>query len=127
MQQGNLVFVPYSYVAVSATLAATGASNIQPLLIDSDADFELHYIAGTTTLDAATDFRPNNFTVQITDKNNSRIWSSAPIPQVTMLMMEARRPVLIAKRSNLNFAFVSTGASSLAATVVLHGYKVYPA
>lgn len=124
-QQDNAVFVPYSYVVTSGVLAATGASSTQPLLLDADADFELHYLAGTTDLDAATDFRPNNFSVQITDKNNGRLWSSGNVPQVTMLMLETRRPVLLAKRSNLNLNFLSTGASSLTATVVLHGYKVY--
>lgn len=126
-QQDNAVFVPYSYVVTSGVLAATGASSNQPLLLDADADFELHYMAVSTDLDAGTDFRPNNASVQITDKNNGRLWASGQIPQVVMLMLETRRPVLIAKRSNLNIIFLSTGASSLTATLTLHGYKVYSA
>lgn len=126
-QQDNAVFVPYSYVVTSGVLAATGASSNQPLLLDADADFELHYMAVSTDLDAGTDFRPNNASVQITDKNNGRLWASGQIPQVVMLMLETRRPVLIAKRSNLNIIFLSTGATSLTATLTLHGYKVYSA
>lgn len=126
-QQDNAVFVPYSYVVTSGVLAATGASSNQPLLLDADADFELHYMAVSTDLDAGTDFRPNNASVQITDKNNGRLWASGQIPQVVILMLETRRPVLIAKRSNLNIIFLSTGASSLTATLTLHGYKVYSA
>lgn len=123
----SYVFVPYSYTVTSGTLASTGASTQTPLVLDQDADFELHEIYGYSSLDAATDFRPNNFSVQITDKNNSRIWSSGQIAQVTIGVppWTLRRPVLLAKRSNLNFNFVSTGSSSLTATVVFHGYKVY--
>lgn len=125
--QNDAVFVPYTYVVTSGVLAATGASNTQPILFDADADFELHFIAGTTDLDNANDPRPNNFSAQITDKNNGRLWASGQVPQVTMLMLETRRPVLIAKRSNLNVNFINIGAGSLTATLVLHGYKVYPA
>jgi hypothetical protein len=124
----NFVFVPYSYTVASAAIS-TGQSNQQPLVLDQDADFELHEIYGFSSQDAATDFRPNNFTVQITDKNNSRIWSSDQIAQVTIGTppLTLRRPVLLAKRSNLNFNFamVAAAVTTKICTVVLHGYKVY--
>lgn len=124
----NYVFVPYSYTVSSASINH-GASNQQPLLLDQDADFELHEIYGFTDADAATDFRPNRFSVQITDKNNSRIWSSGQISQITFCVppLLLRRPVLLAKRSNLNFNFqnTTTATDNVIATVTLHGYKVY--
>lgn len=124
----NFVFVPYSYT-VSSSSINHGASNQQPLVLDQDADFELHEIFGYTDADAATDFRPNRFSVQITDKNNSRIWSSGQIAQVTLSSppLTLRRPVLLAKRSNLNFNFqnITAATDNVIATVVLHGYKVY--
>jgi len=127
-QAKNYVFVPYSYTLSSAAMNV-GASNQQPLLLDQDADFELHEIFGYSSVDNATDFRPNNFSVQITDKNNSRIWSSDPIAQVTISSppLFIKRPVLLAKRSNLNLNFQNITASTngIIATVVMHGYKVY--
>lgn len=128
IRQPNYVFVPYSYTVSSASINH-GASNQQPLVLDQDADFELHTIYGFTDADAATDFRPNRFSVQITDKNNSRIWSNDQISQITICVppLELKRPVLLAKRSNININFVNTTASTdnVTCTVVFHGFKVY--
>lgn len=128
-QNPGYIFTPYSYLVSSAAINA-GASNQQPLVLDQDADFELHQITGYAdpASDAATDILPNRFTVQITDKNNSRIWSSAQIGILAYNRQEfLRRPVLLAKRSNLNFNFVNATAATnnVICTVVLHGYKVY--
>lgn len=121
----NYIWVPYHYSVASAAMAGN-ASNQQPLVLDQDADFELHEITATSTVDNATDFRPNNFSVQITDKNNSRIWSNNRIPQVTYNpCWILTRPVLIAKRSNLNFDFLNLSGSTNTATIVLLGFKVY--
>jgi len=119
------IFVPYLYVAVSAALGANAAGQM-PLLFDEDADFELHWFTATSSLDNTNDPRPNNFSVQITDKNNSRIWSSARVPQVCFIpMWKLDRPVVISRRSNLNFDFLNlTGTAGEIATVTLHGFKV---
>lgn len=122
------VFVPYFYLVASASMAG-GGSNIQPLTLDQDADFELHEMTAYTNATAdSTDITPNRFSVQITDKNNSHIWSNARIDQAAFRpRYRMLRPVLLAKRSNLNFDFLNTTAgTTLIATVVLHGFKVYP-
>lgn len=122
----NFIFVPYSYVVVSNAINH-GASNMQPLLLDQDADFELHEVTGFADADVATEYRPNRFSVQITDKNNSRIWSSGQVAIVTMLPWTLRRPVLLAKRSNLNINFqnITAATDNMICTLVMHGYKVY--
>jgi len=118
------IFVPYSYIVTGATLSS-GASGQTPLLLDQDADFELHWVTATTDVDASTDFRPNNFSVQVTDKNNSRIWSSLRVPQVAFIpRWMLLRPVLLARRSNLNFDFLNLAGKNMTPTVVLHGFKV---
>lgn len=118
------IFVPYTYLAVGATLAQSASGQI-PLLLDQDADFELHWLTAYSDQDVATDFRPNNFTFQVTDKNNSRIWSSAPIGQVALIpRWVLARPVLLARRSNLNFQFYNLYAGNMTPTVVMHGFKV---
>lgn len=124
--QVNYTFTPYFYAVSSASMNG-GASNQQPLLLDADADFELHEVTAFTDADDATDFRPNNFSFQITDKNNSRIWSSARIQQVAFNPNYIlRRPVVLSRRSNLNFDFLNlTAATALIATVILHGFKIY--
>lgn len=126
MQQAQFVFVPYSYIVSSDSIDHT-ASNQQPLVLDADADFELHEIRGYTDQDAATDYRPNNFSVQVTDKNNSRIWSSDQIGQVAMEKLILTRPVLLAKRSNLLFDFtnITSATDGMTCTIVFHGFKVY--
>jgi len=120
------IWVPYSYVATSSSMASNAANQI-PLLLDQDADFELHKIWASSTLDAATEYRPNHFSVQITDKNNSRIWSNARVQETVWSQgYELHRPVLLAKRSNINFDFLNLdGSSANIATITFDGYKVY--
>ena len=121
----NYIFVPYFYVVTANQLAA-GASGQVPLLLDQDADFELHSLTAYTDQDGAANYRPNNFSVQITDKNNSRIWSNVRLAQVTMVpSYDLRRPVLLSARSNLSFDFLNlTAGTALYPTITLHGFKV---
>lgn len=126
-QQPPFVFVPYQYAVTTSSMNG-GASQIQPLVLDQDADFELHEITAATSNGAATDIRPNFFSVQVTDKNNSHILSNQRIQQVDFMpRMRLTRPVLFAKRSNLNFDFLNlTAGTALTATITFHGFKVYP-
>ena len=124
----NLIFVPFVY-RVDAILAALGQATVA-LQLDPDADFELHYIMGSSTQDAATNFYNNNFTVLPTDKGSSRFWANAAIPQKILCGpdnggLPLRRPVLIAAKSNLSFQFTdlaNNGANT--ATICLIGFKV---
>lgn len=122
------VFVPYTYVAISNSIGAN-ASAIVPLVLDMDYDFEMHYITGVTDVDTATDYRPNNFSLQISDKSNSRIWSSDRVPQVCMANaanngLRETRPVMLSRRSNLSLDILNLTSDSIVATVTLKGYKV---
>jgi hypothetical protein len=124
----NLIFVPYFY-RVDATLAALGSATVA-LQLDPDADFEMHYIMGSSTQDAETNFYNNNFSVTPSDKGSSRFWSNAAIPQKVICGpdnggLPLRRPVVIAAKSNLSFQFTdlaNNGANT--ATIVLVGFKV---
>jgi hypothetical protein len=124
-QQPRMIFIPYLYVAVGPTLAGN-ASGQTPLLFDEDADFELHWFTAVSSIDVATQFRPNNFSVQVTDKNNSRIWSSARVPQISFVpRWSLDRPVVISRRTNLNLDFLNlTATAGVIPTVILHGFKV---
>ena len=107
---------------------AGNGQGISPLVMDEDADFELHWILGSSTEDAATDYRANNFNLQITDKSNGRVWSSARVPQGHMSInqggMRFPRPVLLARRSSLSFDFLNLTANSMVATITLQGVKL---
>jgi len=123
----NLVFVPFSYT-VAAVLAANGSATV-PLQLDPDADFELHYISGFSTLDAVADPRPNNFSVQLADRGNSRFWSNDKISQSVLTAPQAGglkllRPVVIAAKTNMSFNFTNLSANANTATIVLVGVKV---
>jgi len=124
----NLIFVPFFY-RVDATLAALGSATVA-LQLDPDADFELHYIMGSSTQDVATNFINNNFTVSPTDKGSARFWSNAPIFQKVICgpdngALPMRRPVVIAAKSNLSFQFTdlrNNGANTC--SLILSGYKI---
>jgi hypothetical protein len=118
------IFVPYTYVATGATLAQNASGQI-PLLLDQDADFELHWLTAYSDADNPVNPRSNNFTFQVMDKNNSRIWSSLPVAEVALIpRWVLARPVLLARRSNLNFQFYNLYAGNMTPTVVMHGFKV---
>lgn len=123
----QFLFIPYQYVVISAALGGS-AQQIVPLLLDQDADFELHEIFGSSTLDGAADIRPNNFTVQISDKTNGRNWSDNQVPQRILARSDGgwvlSRPVLLAKRSNMAFNIVNLSADANTVTIVLSGVKV---
>ena len=125
----NYLFIPYSYSATSGQLAV-GASQTVPLLLDQDADFELWQIFALSSSDSAADIRPNNFTVQISDKTNGRLWSDGQTPQAVFARIpggyELKRPVLLARRSNLsiNFVNITTNAATLICSIQLLGAKV---
>lgn len=123
----NLIFAPYWY-RIDATLAGLGSA-VVALQFDPDADFELHYMMGQSTLDVATNFYNNFFTVAITDKGNSRIWSNANIPQKVLCGpdnggLPLRRPVLIAAKSNISFNFTNLNAGANTVSVIFTGFKV---
>jgi len=122
-----MMFIPYCYVVVSPALTGNG-SGIQTLVLDQDADFELHYLLGASSLDVNTNYRPNNFSVQITDKSSSRFWSSARVPQVHLGVnpgeLRLIRPVLLARRTNLQFDFLNLSGSANTVTITMIGSKV---
>ena len=123
----SLVFSPYVY-RVDATLSALGSATVS-LQLDPDADFEMHYIMGSASVDLATNFYNNNFTVQIIDKGNSRFWSNAPIFQKVLCGpdnggLPLRRPVLLAAKTNISFAFTDLNNNTNTVSLMLIGFKV---
>lgn len=124
LSQPRYIFVPYFYVAAGPSLAGNASGQI-PLVLDEDADFELHWMTATGSVDATNDPRPNSFSVLVTDKNNSRIWASARVPEIAFVpQYTLARPVLLSRRSNLNFDFLNLSGSTNTPTVTLHGFKV---
>lgn len=132
----NYLFIPYTYSAISAALNH-GASTTVPLLLDQDADFELHEIFGSSSADDVATanggmlaIRPNYFSVQISDKTNGRLWSDALLPQSIYARVpggyKLYRPVLLARRSNLSIQFTNTTAATdaMVCRIYLLGAKV---
>jgi hypothetical protein len=123
----NLIFSPYFY-RVDATCQALGSTTV-PLQLDPDADFELHYIMGSSTADSDTNFYNNNFTVTIADKGNSRFWSNNPIFQKVLCGpdnggLPIRRPVLLAAKTNLSFLITDLSNDTNTVSIIFHGFKV---
>jgi len=124
----SYLFIPFSIVVASPAIPANG-SLIVPVTLDQDGDFELHYILGTCSADTPANIFNNNFSVKITDKSNSRIWSSDYVPAVilcgpTNYSIPERRPVLIARKTNMSFDILNLTAGNNTVTLVLRGYKV---
>lgn len=123
------IFVPFTVVVVTAQIPA-GGSTITPFTLDQDADFEVHYITGSSSLDDNTKFFQNNFSCLITDKSNSRIWGSDRVPQIQGFGpwnsgLPMRRPVLLARKTNISFDVLNLiGGNPIVVTICLQGFKV---
>ena len=126
----NLEAIPFSYLISGGAIIASGTASAT-LTFASDSLFELHFFYGSSSLDAATDTRPNNFSVQITDQATGRQFSNARIPQ--RLMVERaeegfpeRRPIVFPRNTVFVFDFLNlSSASTNTPTIVLKGYKLF--
>jgi hypothetical protein len=128
MSDSNVIFIPYSFVVTPAAAIAGSGNTSVPVLISEDYDVELHEIWGTSSLDGATDIRPNNFAALITDKGNGRQWSDSQITQTVFSRVPAgytlQRPIVLAKKSNLNVQFYNLTNSTMTPTLVFIGAKI---
>lgn len=122
--------IPFWYLVSSGVL--TSSSSIQQTLIfQTDSFFELHSVFGVSTLDAATDYHPNNFSVQLTDQASGRQLSSNRIPQSILcspsnMGYRLTYPVKFPPGANLLCDFLNlSGSSSNTVSLVLNGYKVF--
>lgn len=105
--------VPFRY-SVSSGVMIASAQITQPLTLDAQSQFELHEIVGTSSADAETNAKENNFTVLIAQLNGQQ-WSSAPVPQQCICTQAQRGwlfklPVILPPRFQLTFAFADLGA-----------------
>lgn len=127
-QSTNVIFIPYSFIVTPTTAIGALAQQNVPVLISEDYDVEIHEIFGTSTSDGVTDIRPNNFTALITDKGNGRNWSDAPIPQTVFARvptgMTLQRPIVLARKSNLNVLFTNLVNGNMTPTLVFVGAKI---
>lgn len=124
----SAIFIPYTFVVSPAAAISGNGSVIVPVLISEDYDVEIHEIFGISSLDSASDIRPNNFSVLITDKGNGRQWSDQRIPQAVFARVPTgltlQRPIILAKKSNLSCDFLNLSGSSNTPTLVFVGAKV---
>jgi hypothetical protein len=122
--------LPFFYV-VQATLGATvGATATVNLTTDSASYFELHQIGGSSSLDADTDFMPNNFTLKISEQSTGRDLTGGQIPQRCICGpanqgWQFRRLVNFPPNTTFQFTVVNTIATANVVDIVLHGFKLY--
>lgn len=126
----NLEAIPFSYLVSSGAISASGTASTT-LTLASDSIFELHFFYGSSSLDAATDYRPNNFSAQITDQATGRQFSNARIPQRMMVEIAEngfpeRRPILFPRNTVFVFDFLNLSTSTAnTINIVLKGYKLF--
>jgi len=122
--------LPFDYLVSSGALAISGTALVN-LTLAQDSWFELHVIAGSSTLDAATDFMPNNYSCQITDQSTGRQFANARIPERVLSSpanggMRLLRPVQFAPSATIQFDFLNLSAASTnTVSLVLKGFKIY--
>lgn len=122
--------LPFHYVATITLL--TGASNVASIQFDTSSAFEWHQLYATSTLDAATDFSPNNFSLMMINDAGGNNLSTARVPQRLISSPSNKsfwlpRPVMILPGSSIKIDAldISGGSSTQTVTVSLFGYKLF--
>ena len=121
--------LPFIYLVSSTALTGNGSS-VQTLAMQADSEFELHQFAASSSIDAAANVMPNNFSVQITDLSTGRQLMSARIPQRVLCGPAnggfglLRRPIIFAAQANLSFDFLDLSGSTNTVSLCLIGYKL---
>ena len=121
--------LPFWYV-VQLTLGNTvGATATSNLTTDSSSFFELHQIGASSSLDADTDFMPNNFTLSIIEQSSGRQITNGQIPQRVISGpanqgVQLRRLVQFPPNTTFQFTAINTVASANVVDVVLCGFKL---
>lgn len=122
--------LPFDYLVSSGAMAASGTATVT-LTLAQDSWFELHVIAGSSSLDLDTDFMPNNFTCQITDQSTGRQLANARIPQRVLCSpanggMRLLRPVQFSPSANIILDFLNLDAALVnTVSLVFKGFKLY--
>jgi hypothetical protein len=121
--------IPFDYLVSSGSIA-NAASIVTTLTLQADSAFELHWIFGTSSEDADTDFMPNNFEVKISDQATGRELSNARIPQRCFCgpanggVFRMLRPICFAPNTNLQFDWLNVSGQTATARLVLRGLKL---
>lgn len=127
--------LPFDYVITSASMTGTTGTNVQSLILDEDTWFELCSVQASSSLDAATDQQPNNFSVSMLDSSTGRLFSGGPsgspsgvlVPQALIAPFNPeytfRRKVFFPPNANIIFNFANLDASACIATMVLRGFR----
>jgi len=126
----QFLFLPYYYIVTTSSIAGNGTGS-QTLTTDTDADFELHAIMVTTSLDSASVF--NSVSVKITNKTASYQWSNDFVDQMNFagnfknaFVFQEARPIIIPRQSAFAFEFTNLSGSSMIPKVTFKGYKIFP-
>lgn len=120
--------IPFTYI--SALTLAANQRNQTTLTIQTDAVFELHRRAGSSSLDLATDFMPANFQARMEFMDTGDAWENTLVPQRNFCAPANRnyleaRPTQISPGSNIKFDISNTQGSENVVTIGLQGYKLF--
>ena len=120
--------LPFHYVATISLLAS--GSNVVSIQFDTSSAFEWHQLFATSTLDAATDFSPNNFSLALINDAGGNNMSTARVPQRLIAAPSngafwMPRPVIILPGTSIKVDALGLVASAQTVTVSLFGYKLF--
>lgn len=123
--------IPFYYSLTTAAMAGNG-TDTKTINIAADADFELTYFLGSSSVDLDTDFMPNNFKVKITDQSSGRLLTSDYINQRNICgpsngTLYQRYPVIFKSLSEIVFDFVELSGGTNTVNFVMAGYKIFQA
>lgn len=120
--------IPFIY-SVNAVALPAAAQTSLPLILATDSYFELHYFVANTSVDAATDQSPNNFSANI-QINNGRFLMNNPVPQRIMcgpanIYMREQRWIRFNPGDQLNITLLNTTGGAINIFFGLKGFMIF--
>ena len=118
--------LPFDYVVTSTAIAGSG-TNTQSKIIEPNANFILVAILASSSLDAATDWLPNNFSFQIQYISSGRFLSDSNVLQRFASPINGGykllQPVRFDANGQFSIVFTNLSASTNTCTLNLRGFK----
>jgi hypothetical protein len=127
--QTSLTKIPFWYRSSNAVIPANGQQQTS-ILFSADSKFEMYQISGSSIADAATDFAPNNFQVQITDSSTGYQFSNQAVDEID-ICSTARfpnvfaDPIIFPPNALVSIVFYDLTGSGTTAHITFVGFKVY--
>jgi len=131
MNPNNQQIQPFTYLKQLTLAASLGATVEGTLTLEANSMFELLEWIGVSSEEDGTEYRPNYFSVEITDQSTGRNFSNSAVPQCLLTHqvvdsgLQNIRQIVFPPSTNITFKLTNLTANAQTVTIGAKGYKLF--